>query len=68
MSDETKRDALSTGANARPLDTGIAQTAAGLPDDTGRPVPLGEAEERRIAETLTGDRSEAEAETEAHPS
>lgn len=34
MTDET-RTKISTGPNARPVDESIAQTAPGLPDDTG---------------------------------
>ncbi len=66
MSDDTKPGAISDGPNARPHDTGLAQSGSGLPDDTGRAVPLDEASAQRIKEKLTGQ--DGEAETEAHPS
>jgi len=66
MSDDRKHESISDGPNARPRNESIAQSAGGLPDDTGRPIPLDTAEEQRMAEKLVG--KEDEAETEAHPS
>ncbi|ALN74266.1 hypothetical protein [Aureimonas sp. AU20] len=66
MSDEPKLQSISDGPNSRPRDTSIAQSAGGLPDDTGRPIPLSEAEERRMADKLVG--KDEDAEPEAHPS
>ena len=66
MSDETKHEPISNGVNARPRDESIAQSAGGLPDDTGRPIRLDQAEEQRMKEKLVGQNEEAE--TEAHPS
>lgn len=42
----------STGPNARPRDDTIAQTGEGIPDDSGRPVQVDEAEAERIEETI----------------
>jgi hypothetical protein len=42
----------STGPNARPRDTTIAQTGEGIPDDSGRPVQVDEAEAKRIEEKI----------------
>lgn len=60
--DETK---ITDGANDRPRDASIGQSAGGLPDDSGRPIEIDEKQASRIEATLGGD---AEAETEAHPS
>lgn len=52
--DRPKREERSdsTGPNARPRDTTIAQTGEGIPDDSGRPVQVDEAEARRIEEKI----------------
>lgn len=42
----------STGPNARPRDTTIGQTGEGIPDDSGRPVQVDEAEAKRIEEKI----------------
>jgi short-subunit dehydrogenase len=44
--------AVSTGLNARPLDYSIAQTAAGIPDDSAQALEISPDEERRIAEKI----------------
>ncbi|GAN49911.1 hypothetical protein ME121_3947 [Methylobacterium sp. ME121] len=43
-----KEPPLSDGPSARPRDETIAQTGPGLPNDTGRPVEVDEAEAARI--------------------
>lgn len=47
--DKTK---LTDGLNDRPKDTTIAQTGAGLPDDTGKPLEIDEAEAGRIEQKI----------------
>ncbi|GEP07535.1 hypothetical protein [Methylobacterium oxalidis] len=42
----------STGTNARPRDATIAQTGEGIPDDSGRPVYVDEAEAKRIEKKI----------------
>lgn len=42
----------STGPNARPRDTTIGQTGKGIPDDSGQPVQVDEAEAKRIEEKI----------------
>ena len=42
----------STGPNARPRDTTIAQTGEGIPDDSGRPVEVDDREAERIEEKI----------------
>ncbi|HEV2543846.1 MAG TPA: hypothetical protein VGU70_13900 [Methylobacterium sp.] len=42
----------STGPNARPRDTTIGQTGEGIPDDSGQPVRVDEAEAKRIEEKI----------------
>lgn len=42
----------STGPNSRPCPTTIAQTGEGIPDDSGRPAQVGEAEAKRIEEKI----------------
>lgn len=42
----------STGTNSRPRDTTIGQTGEGIPDDSGRPVQVDEAEAKRIEEKI----------------
>jgi hypothetical protein len=60
---------ITDGANDRPRDASIGQSAGGLPDDSGRPVVVDEAEAERIAASLQGEgEGEGEDETEAHPS
>ncbi|HZY67067.1 MAG TPA: hypothetical protein VFE52_00680 [Devosia sp.] len=43
---------ISTGPNDRPKDETIAQTGAGLPDDSGHPVEVDEQEAARIEENI----------------
>lgn len=45
---------LSTGLNDRPKNTTIAQTGAGLPDDTGSPLEIDEDEAARIEQKIRG--------------
>ncbi|MHC2103526.1 hypothetical protein [Methylobacterium sp. CM6246] len=42
----------STGPNARPRKSTIAQTGEGIPDDSGRPVQVDEAEAKRISQNI----------------
>ena len=42
----------STGPNSRPRETTIAQTGEGIPDDSGRPIELDEAEAKRIEDKI----------------
>ena len=42
----------STGTNSRPRNTTLAQTGEGIPDDSGSPIQLDEAEARRIEEKI----------------
>ncbi len=42
----------STGPNARPRDATIGQTGEGIPDDSGQPVQVDEAEAKRIEEKI----------------
>ncbi|HYD99328.1 MAG TPA: hypothetical protein VEH84_08090 [Alphaproteobacteria bacterium] len=42
----------SNGPNARPRTETIAQTGAGIPDDTGSPIEVDPAEEKRIADRI----------------
>lgn len=56
---------ITDGANDRPRDASIGQSAVGLPDDSGRPVMVDEAEAKRMEASL---QVEGEDETEAHPS
>jgi hypothetical protein len=44
-----------TGANDRPEDASIGQTAEGVPDDSGRPVEIDEDEVAKVREKLLGD-------------
>ncbi len=57
---------ITEGANDRPRDASIGQSAGGLPDDTGRPIEVDEAEAARMAAALGG--GDGEDESEAHPS
>jgi hypothetical protein len=54
-----------TGANDRPKTSPIGQTAEGIPDDSGRPVDVDEAEVTKVREKLVGNDEE---EPEGHPS
>lgn len=56
----------STGANDRPKDAPIGQTGEGIPDDSGSPVEVDEAEVNRVREKLVDD--EDKQEPEGHPS
>jgi hypothetical protein len=47
-----KRAKITTGANDRPRNSSIAQTAPGLPDDTSRPVEISDEEVERVARKL----------------
>lgn len=48
---------ITTGLNDRPRNESIAQTAPGLPDDTGHPVDISDEEiERTRAKLMAGDR------------
>ncbi|WCS26986.1 hypothetical protein LOK46_09280 [Methylobacterium sp. NMS14P] len=46
--ERAKEPPLSDGPSGRPRDETIAQTGRGLPNDTGRPVEVDEAEAARI--------------------
>ncbi|MCJ2019471.1 MULTISPECIES: hypothetical protein [unclassified Methylobacterium] len=46
--DRSKEPPISDGQSGRPRDETIAQTGPGLPNDTGRPVEVDEAEAARI--------------------
>ncbi|GJD96744.1 hypothetical protein [Methylobacterium iners] len=50
--DDEKRDAPakpdSTDPNSRPREESIAQSEAGLPDDSGKPVDIDEGEAKAI--------------------
>ncbi|QQR41297.1 hypothetical protein [Devosia rhizoryzae] len=49
------RAKISNGANDRPIDETIAQTGAGLPDDSSKPVDVSDAEIERVRKKLTAD-------------
>jgi len=58
MSDAGRTDLgqkITTGPNDRPRNETIAQTGAGLPDDTSRPVEVDEAEVARVRAKLLGE-------------
>jgi hypothetical protein len=42
----------STGPNSRPRDETIGQTGSGIPDDSGAPIEIDPAEEKRIADKI----------------
>jgi hypothetical protein len=42
----------STGPNSRPRNDTIGQSGPGAPDDSSRPVEIGEEEARRIEEAI----------------
>ena len=46
------REPDSTGTNARPRETTIAQTGEGIPDDSGHAVQVNEAEAKRIEKKI----------------
>ena len=46
---------ISNGVNARPRNESIAQTASGLPNDSGSPVEIDEVEVERIKRKLLGE-------------
>jgi hypothetical protein len=46
---------ISTGPNGRARNEIIGQTAAGLPNDSGRPVAVDKDEIRRVARKLKGE-------------
>ena len=50
--DDTAEKPDSTGTNSRPRDGSIGQSEAGIPDDSGRPVEIDEAEAERIEERI----------------
>ena len=43
------------GLNDRPIDTTIAQTGEGIPDDSGAPIDVSDEEVERIADKLKGE-------------
>ena len=43
---------LTQGANDRPKDATIAQTGAGVPDDTGKPLDINDDEAARIEQNI----------------
>ena len=43
---------LTQGANDRPKDATIAQTGAGAPDDTGKPLDIDDDEAARIEQNI----------------
>ena len=51
-SDHAFRRSISDGPKARPRDEPIGQSAAGLPDDSGKPVDITSEEEKQIAEKI----------------
>lgn len=59
-------DKITDGANDRPHHAAIGQSAPGLPDDSGRPIEVDEAEASRIVARIGGE--DGEDESEAHPS
>jgi hypothetical protein len=50
MADEEKK--ISTGTNDRPVDSSIAQTGPGLPDDSSLPPDVSEEEIERVREKM----------------
>ena len=46
---------ITTGLNDRPRNETIAQTGAGIPDDTSRPLEVDEAEIARVRAKLLGE-------------
>jgi hypothetical protein len=50
MADDNSK--ITTGSNDRPVDSSIAQTAPGLPDDSSLPPDVSEEEVERVREKL----------------
>jgi hypothetical protein len=50
---------ITTGPNDRPRNETIGQSGAGLPDDTGRPVDVDDAEVDRVRKALLGNAPQA---------
>ncbi|MFB2567446.1 hypothetical protein [Rhizobium sp. IMFF44] len=46
---------LSTGLNDRPKDASIGQTAGGFPDDSGKPVDVGDEEIETTRKKIADD-------------
>ena len=51
MDDDRK---ITNGANDRPRNETIAQSGAGIPDDSSRPLEVDDAEVDRVRDTLSG--------------
>jgi hypothetical protein len=49
---QSQEPPISDGQSGRPRDETIAQTGRGLPNDTGRPVEVDEAEAARIEQKI----------------
>ncbi|MDF2798132.1 MAG: hypothetical protein K0R85_876 [Devosia sp.] len=47
------RSKITTGANDRPKDETIAQTGAGIPDDSSLPIEVSDEEVERTRQKLT---------------
>jgi hypothetical protein len=47
------RSKITTGANDRPKDETIAQTGAGIPDDSSLPIEISDEEVERARQKLT---------------
>lgn len=45
-------EAISNGMNSRPRNETIAQTGAGIPNDSSSPVDIDEEEEKRIEKSI----------------
>jgi hypothetical protein len=50
--EQSKEPPISDGQSGRPRDETIAQTGRGLPNDTGKPVQVDEAEAERIEKKI----------------
>lgn len=50
-----RKSKISTGANDRPVDESIAQTAPGLPDDSSRPPDVADSDVERVRRKLADD-------------
>ena len=46
---------ITEGMNDRSRDATVAQTGAGVPDDSGRPVEADDAQVERVRENLSGE-------------
>ncbi|WIJ25699.1 hypothetical protein [Devosia sp. RR2S18] len=53
MADDKRK--LSTGPNDRPLDSTVAQTGSGIPDDSSLPPEISDEEVERVRQKLEGD-------------